>query len=54
MLGYLFCLTTSKSGVTNSPFSSSTADARLMFYFEEMQADNVETYVDLGWVMLLH
>ena len=40
MPGYLFCLTTSKSGVTNSPFSSSTAEARLMFYFEEMQADN--------------
>lgn len=41
--GYLFRPTTPKGGIANSPLSSSTAEARLKLYLQEMGADDGET-----------
>lgn len=40
---YLFRPTTSKKGMLDSPLSSSTAEARLKLYLQQMKADDGET-----------
>ena len=41
--GYLFRPTTPDKGITDSPFTSTTAEARLKLYLKEMKADEGET-----------